>query len=129
VSRLLGETTRAPGPSSRPSFFTQFELQPQRVQGLSEGSQHLLDLHYRAQEDTIIQVQSVQGPPLKQGVQGCLDARRIERGPRVAPLHPPSRPDDLPANQKGGGLEGWPQSWHHGGTETFERSQDGRPSD
>jgi len=42
----------------------------------------------------------VEGPPLGQGVlDGCLDARRTEKGFQgVTVLHFPGRPDDPPGN-------------------------------
>jgi len=95
-----------------------------------EGSQYLLDLRYRAQENSVVQVPPVQGPNLGQGVQGCLDARRKEEGAQgVTLLHPPGRPDDLPANQQGGRLERLPHPWHHGWAQSFDGFQDGRPCD
>jgi len=58
---------------------------------------------------------------LGQGVQGCLDARREQKGARGVTLgYSPGRPDDLLANQQGAG---WKACRTHGIMEGHKRSR------
>jgi len=83
------------------------ELEAQGGQGLLQGRQNPFHFRNGPHEDAVVQVPPVKGPPLRQGVQGSLNARgEVERAQGVVLLYPPGLPNDFEAQEQGRGLKG-----------------------